>query len=242
MWIGIYFLLKKRNDIYTYGLGILLSYRDCLAMVDMIWGGTVGIKHRHLFLLFIDVEENSITMTKIHDTSCLKENSIVKESIGYGINFKWSLLMNLKYVQIIVNFEYSRLQMPCYVIIFVIVISLFSTVMTYLCLWIITESVVFVIVDAVEGYDQLVCILGIFKTFLSRIPSTRNHNTFYLFIFWFAFVTLCSGLYLGPYLNDSISCIYVSVCTYQSWYVFEQSVLVTCCMLCVNLFSRKLCS
>ena len=42
--------------------------------------------------------------------------------------------MNLKYVQIIVNFEYSCLQMPCYVIIFVIVISLFSTVMTYLCL------------------------------------------------------------------------------------------------------------
>ena len=118
----------------------------------------------------------------------------------------------------------------------------FSTVMTYLCLWIITESVVFVIVDAVEGYDQLVCILGIFKTFLSRIPSTRNHNTFYLFIFWFAFVTLCSGLYLGPYLSDSISCIYVSVCTYQSWYVFEQFVLVTCCMLCINLFSRKLCS
>ena len=82
------FPFKKRNDTYTYGLGILLSYRDCLAMVDMIWGGTVGIKHRHLFLLFIDVEENSITMTKIHDTSCLKENSIVKESIGYGINFK----------------------------------------------------------------------------------------------------------------------------------------------------------
>jgi len=40
-----------------------------------------------------------IVITK-HDTLCLNRNSIVKESVGYGINLKWSLLVNAKYVQI----------------------------------------------------------------------------------------------------------------------------------------------
>ena len=41
-----------------------------------------------------------VTVITKHDTLCLNRNSIVKESVGYGINLKWSLLVNAKYVQI----------------------------------------------------------------------------------------------------------------------------------------------
>ena len=41
-----------------------------------------------------------VTVITKHDTLCLNQNSIVKESVGYGINLKWSLLVNAKYVQI----------------------------------------------------------------------------------------------------------------------------------------------
>jgi len=44
-----YISLKKRDGIYTHGLGILLRYGDCLAMVGNMCGGIFCIKHHHLF-------------------------------------------------------------------------------------------------------------------------------------------------------------------------------------------------
>ena len=41
--------LKKRDGIYTHGLGILLRYGDGLAMVGIICGDIFCIKHHHLF-------------------------------------------------------------------------------------------------------------------------------------------------------------------------------------------------
>ena len=76
-------------------------------IISLIWGreslifhvfyrcgrGRVGrIKNYH--------PRQYVTVITKHDTLCLNQNSIVKESVGYGINLKWSLLVNAKYVQI----------------------------------------------------------------------------------------------------------------------------------------------